>query len=60
MGQTFWHFPQSMHFSLSTKSMYLPCPATLCMVLMGQNEHHALGAMMIPKRMATDVVRRHI
>jgi hypothetical protein len=27
---------------------------------MGQNEHQALGAMMIPKRMATDVVRRHI
>jgi hypothetical protein len=26
---------------------------------MGQNEHQALGAMTIPKRMATDVVRIH-
>ena len=32
MGQTFWHLPQSMHFSLSTFSWYFLPPTALCIV----------------------------
>ena len=57
MGQTFWHLPQSMHFSVSTFSRYFLPPTALCIVPMGQKEHQVRGAMIIPKRMAIDVVR---
>ncbi|MDQ1260852.1 MAG: hypothetical protein QG575_33 [Euryarchaeota archaeon] len=59
MGQTFWHLPQSMHFSLSTFSWYFLPPIALCSVPIGQKEHQVRGAMIIPKRMAIDVVRMH-
>ena len=57
IGQTFWHFLHSMHFSLSTFSWCFLPPIALCRVPMGQKEHQVLGAMIIPKRMAMDVVR---
>jgi hypothetical protein len=57
MGQTFWHLPQSMHFSVSTFSWYFLPPTALCIVPMGQKEHQVRGAMITPKRMAIDVVR---
>ncbi len=59
IGQTFWHLPQSMHFSPSTFSWYFLPPSALCSVPMGQKEHQVRGAMIMPKRMAIDVVRMH-
>jgi len=56
MGQTFWHFLQSMHFSLSTFSCYFLPPIALCSVPIGQKEHQVRGAMITPKSMAIEVV----
>ena len=59
-GTDFLAYAALIHFFRSTLSWYLDPPKVLCSVPIGQKEHQALGAIVTPKKMATEVVSMQI